>query len=134
MILSSLGKHKDLGLLILRVGLGLAYMMHGYPKVTGGIETWNGLGGAMNVFGIDFGAPIWGALAAFTEFLGGFLLLVGWGVRPVCILLGFAMLVATLSHYQGGDGFSGYSHALKMLAVFVGLLFIGPGKYSLDRK
>lgn len=134
MILSSLGKHRDTGLLILRVVVGLAFMMHGYPKVTGGMEMWNGLGGAMSVFGINFGAPIWGALAAFTEFLGGFLILIGWGFRPVCILLGFTMLVAALSHYQNGDGFSGYAHALKMCAVFVGLLFIGPGKYSLDRK
>ncbi|MFS8615563.1 MAG: DoxX family protein [Solitalea sp.] len=134
MILSSLGKHKDIGLLILRVVVGLAFMMHGYPKVTGGLEMWTGLGAAMNVFGINFGAPFWGALAAFTEFLGGFLILVGWGFRPVCILLGFTMLVAALTHYQGGDGFAGYSHALKMCGIFIGLLFIGPGKYSLDRK
>ena len=88
----------------------------------------------MNVFGINFAAPFWGALAAFTEFLGGFLILVGWGFRPVCILLGFTMLVAGLTHYQGGEGFNGYSHALKMFGIFAGLLFIGPGKYSLERK
>src|SRR3546814_3726868 len=78
MILSSLGKHRDTGLLILRVIIGLSFMMHGYPKITGGMEMWQGLGGAMNVFGIDFGAPFWGALAAFTEFLGGFLIVIGF--------------------------------------------------------
>ena len=83
MILSSLGKHKDIGLLILRVVVGLAFMMHGYPKVTGGLEMWTGLGAAMNVFGINFGAPFWGALAAFTEFPGG--LVLSAGLHPVVI-------------------------------------------------
>src|SRR3546814_19521883 len=108
-------------------------MMHGYHKITGVMEMWQGLGGAMNVFGIDFGAPFWGALAAFTEFLGGFLNVIVFAFRPVCILLGLTMLVAGLSHYQCGDGFGGYSHALKMFGVFLGLIFIGPGQFRLDR-
>lgn len=134
MVLSSLAKYKDTGLLIMRLVIGLGFIMHGYPKVTGGVETWQMVGGAMNVFGIDFGAPFWGALAAFSEFLGGFLILLGLAFRPACLFLAFTMLVAALSHYQGGDGFGGYSHAAKMCGVFIGLLFVGPGKYSVDRK
>lgn len=134
MVFSSLAKHKDTGLLIIRVAIGVAYIMYGYPKVTGGMEMWQNVGGAMGVFGITFGATVWGALAAFSEFIGGFLILIGLAFRPACLVLAFVMLVATLSHIEGGDGFSGYSHAAKMCGIFLGLLFVGPGKYSVDRK
>ncbi|HYH56495.1 MAG TPA: DoxX family protein [Anseongella sp.] len=134
MVLSSLGKHKDAGLLLMRLAIGVAYMVYGYPKITGGLEMWRNVGSAMNVFGIEFGAPFWGALAAISEFIGGFLILIGFAFRPACLFLSFTMLVATLFHLQSGDGFDKYSHAATMCLVFLGLLFTGAGKYSLDRK
>lgn len=38
MILRSLDKYRDVGLLILRVGIGLMFMIHGFPKLFGGPE------------------------------------------------------------------------------------------------
>ena len=35
---------RDVGLLILRVGLGIAFLVHGWPKITGGPKFWTGLG------------------------------------------------------------------------------------------
>ncbi len=41
-------KNKDLGLLILRIGVGLSMMIfHGFGKLKGGPELWEKIGGNM---------------------------------------------------------------------------------------
>ncbi|MCH8125206.1 DoxX family protein [candidate division KSB1 bacterium] len=98
--------------------------------LVGGPERWTNVGGAMKRIGIDFMPVFWGFMAAITESLGGLLLALGLFTRPVCLLLGFTMLMATISHYASGRGNPG--NAVKFLFVFVGLFIIGPGKYSVD--
>jgi len=120
-------------LLIMRIGVGIPFIiLHGWPKVIAGADRWIGLGERFGmVTGFEFFPVFWGFMAAFSEFLGGILLTVGWLTRPACFFLFFTMLIATIWHILDG---SGYSHSLKMLAVFAGLFFIGPGKYSIDKK
>lgn len=133
--LSSLGKYKDLGLLILRIGLGLSFIfLHGYPKLVGGPETWEAVGSAMNNVGINFYPTAWGLMAGVVEALGGLFLLLGLFYRPVCLFLAFTMLVAGMNHLAMGDGLMGASHAFELLVVFIGLMFVGPGKYSVDKR
>jgi putative oxidoreductase len=45
-ILGNLGNYKNLGLLIIRVGLGVMFIYHGYPKLMGGVKEWTELGGS----------------------------------------------------------------------------------------
>lgn len=123
----------DLGLLLLRVGIGILFTVHGYPKLIGGPEKWAELGGAMKLMGVDVAPVVWGFLAAVAEAIGGQLLALGLFFRIACGLLCATMVVATLKHMLSGDGFSGYSHALESAFLFLGLAFIGPGRYSLDQ-
>lgn len=133
-IFDTLGKYRNTGLLILRVGLGAMMMVHGFPKIMGGPDKWALLGGSMKVIGIDFIPAFWGLMAAITEGLGGFLLLLGLFFRPVNILLAFTMVIAALVHFGKGEGIMGASHAIEVGIVFFSLIFIGPGKYSVDGK
>ncbi len=133
-ILGNLGKYRNTGLLFIRLGIGAMFIMHGFPKLAGGIETWKGLGGSMKLIGIDFLPVFWGLMAAATETLGGLLLIVGLFFRPACILLVFTMIIAALVHLSKGDGIGGASHAIELGILFFGLIFVGPGKYSLDKK
>jgi putative oxidoreductase len=121
-----------LGLLLMRIGLGITFICHGFPKLAGGPEGWAGLGGAMGNWGITFAPTFWGFIGSMAEFGGGILLLIGLFFRPVCILLVLTMATATLVHLKNGDPFSTLSHALEMAIVFFSLFFIGPGRYSLD--
>ena len=56
------------------------------------------------------------------------------GFRPACVLLIWIMAMAMTFHLGRGDGFAVYSHALQLGITFLGLLFVGPGKLSVDRQ
>nr|WP_199157388.1 DoxX family protein [Pedobacter sp. ASV2] len=133
-IFDSLGKYRNTGLLLIRLGLGVMFIIHGFPKIAGGVPGWEGLGGSMKLIGINFFPVFWGFMAAATETFGGFLLIVGLFFRPACLLLLFTMVIAALVHFSKGDGIGGASHAIELGIVFIGLTFIGPGKYSVDKR
>lgn len=121
----------DYGLLIIRLGIGILFMLHGYPKITGGPEMWSQIGGSVENIGIHYVPTFWGFMAAFAEFGGGTCLVLGFLFRPALAMLIFTMFIAGLMHYKSGDGFNGYNHALESGLVFLGLFIAGPGKYSL---
>ncbi|MCI0572029.1 MAG: DoxX family protein [Myxococcaceae bacterium] len=124
--------NADLGLLMMRVGLGLAFLfVHGAPKLMGGPERWAKLGGALGNFGIDFAPTFWGLLAAVSEFGGALCLLTGVLFRPALAGLIVTMAVATSVHLARGEGFGGASHALEVGIAFIGLFLTGPGRYRL---
>ena len=131
MIWNQLSKHRDLGLLILRLGFGLGFLFfHGWGKIVGGPERWQGVGGAMSNFGINFGHTFFGFLAAFAESAGGLLIALGLFYRPILAMLGFTMFTAAINHIVSGQGTP--AHAFKNLFVCIGLMPFGPGKYSVD--
>jgi putative oxidoreductase len=134
MLLKFLAKYRDTGLLIMRIGLGVAFLIHGLPKLVGGPKMWTGLGKSMAHIGIDFFPVFWGFMAAVAEGIGGLLLILGLFYRPVCLLLAFTMLIATLTlAAPKGRDFKDYSHPLKLVFVFVGMACIGPGRFSIDK-
>lgn len=133
MKLAFLGKYSDLALLFVRIGLGLMMVFHGWPKLAGGAEKWGQVGGAMGVIGVTFFPVFWGLMAALAETLGGVLLAIGFLTRLNCIALAFVMVIAAMMHMNAGDGLKVASHAIELGIVFVGLVFIGPGKFSVDR-
>ena len=134
MCLKFLDKYRDQGLLFLRVGLGIMFVMHGLPKMLGGPDQWAGLGMAMGNLGVGFAPAFWGFMAAFAELIGGVCLILGFMMRPACGLLFITMLVAAVFHIKKGDGIMGASHAIELGIVFLSLIVIGPGKYSLCAK
>ena len=110
-----LDKYKDEGLLFLRLGLGIMFILHGWPKMLGGPEQWAGLGMAMGNLGIGFAPVFWGFMAAFAELVGGACLILGFMPRIACGLLFITMAVATVFHLKKGDGVMVASHATEGL-------------------
>ncbi|MGB8467833.1 MAG: DoxX family protein [Candidatus Babeliales bacterium] len=122
----------QIGLLVLRVGIGLIYMAHGYPKLMGGVATWQWCGQQMALFGIHFLPVFWGLCAALAEFLGGFALALGLCTRFAAALLLCVMVVALAYHLHNKDSFAVYSHPLTLLVVFTSFIIMGGGNYSFD--
>jgi len=122
--------HGDLGLLILRVSIGLMMAFsHGLGKVqkflAGGEIKFPdpiGLGPEFALF-----------LAGSTEFFLSLLLVVGFATRIVTIPLAITMIVAAFV-IHGDDPFSKKEFALLYLVPYIAIFFTGPGKYSLDYK
>jgi len=123
---------KDVGLLLLRIGIGIAFVLHGFPKIfkpevqafLAPLFAHGGLPGGETAV----------LLAGLAEFLGGLALVSGLLFRPATLVLAFNMLVAVYWHLNLGDNFMKYSHALESAILFIALFIIGPGKLSLDAK
>jgi putative oxidoreductase len=133
---SNLPIHKNVGLLVIRLGIGFSMLaFHGYGKITGGPELWAGVGSHMQNLGIGFGFVVWGFMAAFSEFVCSILIMLGVLFRPATALLAFTMLVAILRHLNlpadsPASGWTGASHAVELLVIYVGLMLTGPGSVA----
>ncbi len=124
-------KEDDVGLLVLRVGIGVLFVLFGVRKLQGGIDVWRGLGTAMAVFGITFAPAFWGFMAMVAELFGGALLALGLLVRPAAGLLFFTMVTATAQLVAGGRPFQHYAHPLGLTFVFAAFLLMGGGRLGL---
>lgn len=131
--LKTLGQYKDFGLLLIRVGLGILFIYHGLPKLIAGPVRWERLGNAAGAVGIHFLPTFWGLMCAVAETFGGVLVIVGLAFRPVCILLVINLIVAAAFTYHASGNFLDATHAIEDAVVFAGLIFVGPGKYSVDK-
>jgi putative oxidoreductase len=123
--------HIALALLIVRIGIGIAFMAHGFPKLFMGGAL--GLSKGLAAAGIPGGVTA-AYLAAVAEFFGGMTLIAGLFFRPTTVVLAFTMLVALVYHLNHGDSFIKYSHALESGILFVSLTIAGPGRFSVDHR
>lgn len=124
----------DVGLLILRLGLGSMMLTHGVPKLLKGPDLWPKIGSAIEVIGIDAGQTFFGAAAVGAETLGALLVILGWKARPAALLIVLTMAVAALLHLDKGDGWSTISHPIEVGIGFLAIAIAGAGRYSLKAK
>src|SRR5260221_8952657 len=126
-------KYRSLGILLLRVGVGLAFVLiYGWEKISAGPELWGKIGSSMGNVGINFAPEFWGFMSAFAEFGCGILLILGLFIRPAAALMAFNMLIALTYHFSKLDPWTTIAYPLQMFIVFASLIFIGSGKFSLD--
>lgn len=70
-------------------------------------------------------------LAAYAEFVGGILMILGWQTRWMAAVLAFNFTMAVVfGHAVVGDTYANSYPSLHLLAMSVFLLFNGPGKPS----
>jgi putative oxidoreductase len=116
------------GLLLLRVVMGAAFVLHGWPKIHNPMSWMPG----------DQFPGFLQALAAVAEFGGGIALILGL-LTPVAVLgLAGTMAVAVfVVHVPAGDPFvaqggRSYELAAVYLACSLAVLLLGPGRFSVD--
>jgi putative oxidoreductase len=129
-------KKQDIGLLILRVCVGITMIMHGLPKFLGGSAVLTSVGQAVSVYGIVRYPLAWGFAAATVEVFGGLMIILGLLFRSASFALFCVMLTALLSlnPQLTFESFGVYAHAFVMMGLFLSLILIGPGEYCLAGK
>lgn len=133
-IFGKLGHYSSTGLLIMRIGLGAMMITHGYPKLMGGPEKWHAIGGSMANMGMHSYYTFWGFMAAFAESICALFVILGLWFRPACMLIMFTMIVAAVKHFSTpGQGLADAGHAIELAFAYCGLMFVGPGKLSVDK-
>jgi putative oxidoreductase len=135
-VLGFLDRHSDVGHVILRVGLGFtSFFLRGISQLVGGPERWEEMGGAMQYLGITFAPVFWGLAASLAEAAGGLLLLLGLFVRPASAFLVVTMFVVCVQSLStNGSLMAARAHPLELGIAYLALMFLGAGRYSLDRK
>ncbi len=125
-------KTKDIGLLILRLGIGFMFIFyHGWPKLTGGPAMWKQLGQSMELFGVTSLPGMWGLASGIVEFIGGILMVFGLFFRPATFLLTINMFVASVTIISTGRGM--FTYPVEVGILMLSLIFIGPGEFSIDQ-
>ena len=127
----------DVAALVLRLAAGLIFLPHGYAKVFGN--------GGVAAFASDlpsYHIPLFlGYVAAYAEFAGAILLILGLIARVDAFLLACTMTVAVFvvvlpDALHDSPTFFTVMKAielpLSLLAVNIAIIFIGPGRLSLD--
>ena len=134
---------SDVGLLLLRLSLGVIMVAHGirkiYPDPAEGVRKFSTFVASL---GMPYPYPMaWAAVAA--EVVGGLLVVVGIFTRLGALSIAGVMFVGVsmvhwkngfwipLSAAQAGPIPVGYEYTLVLLAVALCLTFTGPGKIRL---
>lgn len=133
----------SVGLVFLRLGLGIIFVAHGSQKLFG----WFGgagyqatIEGFQNLLGIPMQLTL---LAMIAEFFGGLAILMGFMTRAAALGLASVMVVA-MAKVHWAHGFflnaqclEGTGHGIEfnlaLLAMALTVLFSGPGCWSLDK-
>jgi putative oxidoreductase len=126
-----LDRLQPLALLVMRLALGAIMIAHGSHKVFGGLHHYAQWIGSM-------GIPEWlGYVSAFTEFLGGIMILAGFFTRAaafaICINLVVAIWKVDIhSGLLGSPGRPGYELSLAAATLAFALIFSGGGPIAVD--
>jgi len=129
---ASVGRAADLGPLLIRLGVGAVFAVHGWQKLNDGVSNFAGFLESLNVPLPDIVA--W--LQVVAEGVGGVLLVLGLFTRlatlPLIVTMVGAILLVKVDVGFVEPGVTGAELEVALLAGLLGLLFLGPGRYSLD--
>jgi len=127
----------DLGLLIVRLVVGLLFAAHGCQKLFGWFGGYGlkGTGGWFESIGMKPGVTM-ALLAGLAELVGGALLATGVLLPLGALGIILSMLIAIIK-VHGKNGLwatsGGFEYNLVLIAVALGLWLTGPGAYVLIR-
>jgi putative oxidoreductase len=132
--------YSGIGPLVLRIGLALVFLAHGWPKINPN-SPMHGVAG-LTGFLKQLRVPLPGLFAwvvALLETVGSVLFILGLGTRILAVGFVIDMVVATWlvrigmtkSPFAGGEGI-GWEYEFILGVGALALLFLGAGAYSLD--
>ncbi len=131
-------RYRDYAPLILRIAIGLVFLLHWLSKFgilgDGNLQQTGAMFTGMNMPLPSVTAP----LVAAIEVVGGVALLLGFGTRfasiPLVVIMLVAIFAVKLPNGWNPVGRGGYELDLVILAGLLVLLLLGSGPLALERK
>jgi len=133
---SDLFNATELALFILRVGTGVIFIPHGYPKMTGGGGDEKGGRAHLTQSLAQIGLPFpyaFAVLVGAIEFFGGLLLILGLQTQWASLALAFVMLVATGRVLVQRGFVSNADFPFSLLVATLALALLGGGTISVEQ-
>ncbi len=130
-----MGSGADWGLLFIRVGVGLVFLFHGYPKMTGRWGDCKGSRESVKRSIVKMGLPYPHALAIVVgtiEYFGAMMLIAGLFTRWVALMISVIMLVASGRNYREKGFLGGADMPFSLLMTLLAVSLLGGGLISLD--
>ena len=124
--ISNINRLATFSPLPLRLITGIAFIMHGLPKLSG-IDKTSGFFGSLGL------PPELVLPVALLEVIGGFALIVGIATRITSILFIIEMIGAILVAKISKGFVGGYELELLLTFITISLLISGPGRISIER-
>jgi putative oxidoreductase len=119
-------KLAQYGPLPIRILAGIAFIMHGLPKLSN-------ISGTEDFFASMVGLPAELALPiGLLELIGGIALIVGALTRIASILFIIEMIGSTIVAKLSRGFVGGYELDLLLMAISISLLLTGPGRISVE--
>jgi putative oxidoreductase len=119
-------KLAQYGPLPLRILAGIAFIIHGLPKLSN-------IAGTEHFFSSMIGLPAAMALPiGLLEVIGGIALLVGILTRLASIMFIMEMIGSTITAKLSKGFVGGYELDLLLMAISISLLLTGPGRISIE--
>ena len=123
--------HSDIGLLALRIFIGARIIYGSFDNII----SWD----KMMEFAIflkanNFPTPVFCAvISVYAQFICACLILIGYKTRLAAAILVFNFIVAIIGVHLK-DSIEGMTPALAMLFISTALLFLGGGKWAVEKE
>ena len=117
----------------MRLGLATVLLIHSLPKLFAGSSSWQSIGTTLDFFSAGIPPAVLGFIMLLLEALGSVSLLFGYLFRIACIILFILYGLYFFNYFRiGYQTLMLWSAGLA--AVFFGLIYVGPGRYSIAVK
>lgn len=132
-LLQFFSKYRETGLLLFRASIGLVFIILIAPILWSGSGSWQNFGSAMRNLDFRSHFAFWGFVGAILGCAGGILMILGLFFRLGVLFALAVTAVHLLSVIHNRGDFYVRLPAFEMSILLLSLLFIGPGKYSVDK-
>jgi putative oxidoreductase len=130
--LQFLGKYRESGLLLMRVSIGLIFIVLLGPALWNP-GTWERIGSAMRHLDFHSHFKFWGIVGALLGCVGGVLMVLGLFFRIGILFALIVTLVHLVALWSARGGLYTRLPTLEISILLLSLLLVGPGKYSVDK-
>ncbi len=126
-------RRNNMGLLVIRIGLTATLLLHSLPILFGDSSLWGKAGESLAFINVGLSSKILGFLVLLLESFCGLSLITGYFFRVSSVVL--TVLYSFHCIYFFSIGYKTLPlYAISIAAVYMGLIFVGPGRFVISLK